>query len=87
MKVNLTVILVRVMMGSYHRNLTQSVASGAQQMANLTPYLLKVVPHDLGRHQDQHNGQAVRHVACGLNHDDGQTQGHSHDAPYRVGGS
>ena len=68
-------------MGCYHRNLTQSAADGEPN-----PYLLKVVPHYLGRHQHQHEGQAVRHVARGLDQDDGQTQGHSHDAPCRPGG-
>lgn len=51
-----------------------------------TTYLLKVVAHYLGCHQHQHDRQAVRHVACGFNHDDRQTQRHSHNAPYGFGG-
>lgn len=44
------------------------------------PHLDEDVPHDLGGHEDQHDGEAVGHVAGGLHHDDRQAQRHPHDA-------
>jgi len=43
-------------------------------------HLHKIVSDNLGRHEDEHDGKAVRDVSRSLHDDDRQAEGHPHDA-------
>ena len=43
-------------------------------------YLIEEISHPLGHHQYYHDGQAEADVACGLDEDDSQTEGHTNNA-------
>lgn len=50
-------------------------------LKSLFHYLHKVVAHYFRRHEHKHDGKAVGDVSRCFHHDDGQAEGHPHDAP------
>ncbi len=47
-------------------------------------HLYKVIPHNLGSHQNKHDGKAIGHVPGGFYQDYGETKGHSDNATCQI---
>ncbi len=65
----------------YLKKLTGDKNSQARCFAS---HLYKVIPHNLGSHQNKHDGKAIGHVPGGFYQDYGETKGHSDNATCQI---